>query len=68
MPLAIAMILLSGCAATSSSPSVCPKIVPYGPAFQDRLVTEIQALPVGSALEAALIDYSSLRAQLRACQ
>lgn len=65
LPLAILLASLSGCAGAVSS--VCPRPVEYSDAFQDRLAVELEALPNGSALGQAMIDYGSERAQLRAC-
>lgn len=61
---------LTSCATASSSPapSVCPRIVEYSKEFQGRLADEIQALPQGSALLDAMLDYRRLRGELRACQ
>ncbi|MDG4721576.1 hypothetical protein [Thalassospira aquimaris] len=67
-PLLIAAGLLTGCATASSDQSVCPVPVEYSAEFQNRLADELEALPAGSALEQAIIDYGRVRAELRACQ
>lgn len=68
--LGIAASLLTSCGTGNSSGdiSVCPKIVEYQAAFKNRLADEIEALPAGTATEAALIDYRRLRDELRKCQ
>lgn len=68
--LVIAMSLLTSCAGPgfSDPKTVCPRIVTYGPTFQNRLANEIESLPAGTAIEAAMLDYGRLRAELRACQ
>lgn len=63
---AIALILLAGCAAPLVS--ACPPVPVYDQAFQTRLADELDALPPGSALGAAIIDYKRLRDVLRACR
>ena len=68
LPLAIAVLSSSGCATAVSEPSVCPRVVEYPPAFQNRLADEIERLPVGSAIETALLDYQRERDVLRACR
>lgn len=47
---------------------VCPPVVAYDRAFQERLADEIQRLPPGPALERAMLDYARLRDQERACE
>jgi hypothetical protein len=61
-----AFVMLGGCQA--SIVTACPAIPAYSAAFQERLADEIQALPPGSALGEAIIDYKRLRDQLRACR
>lgn len=61
------MILCSSCATGVSSPSVCPPVPVYDRAMQTRLAAEIAALPQGAALERAMLDYASVRAQLKIC-
>jgi hypothetical protein len=46
---------------------VCPPVVSYDRTFQARLADEIQRLPLGTALERAMLDYAGLRDQTRAC-
>ena len=66
--LAIATVLLSGCAAAVSDGSVCPPVPDYTPAFQARMADELDLLPNGGAIEQALIDYAVMRDQARACE
>ncbi len=42
-------------------------LVGYPPGFAETLAREVEALPDGSAVVAALSDYVTLRAQVRAC-
>ncbi|QEX18553.1 hypothetical protein FRZ44_38600 [Hypericibacter terrae] len=65
--LALAMIfMLAACRAPVVT--ACPPVPVYSPEFQWRLADEIHALPPGSALGQAVIDYKRLRDQLRACR
>ena len=64
-PLAIALSLLTGCAAATSSPSVCPPIRAYDRDFQARAAAELELLPKDGAIETQLLDYAALRDQLR---
>ena len=58
----------TACATAPSRPSVvCPPVVAYDRAFQARLADEIQRLPLGAALERAMLDYARLRYQARTC-
>jgi hypothetical protein len=61
-----AFVMLGGC--QGPIVTACPAIPAYSAAFQERLADEIQALPPGSALGEAIIDYKRLRDQLRACR
>jgi len=67
--LAIATLLLSGCAGVGSdtSPSGCPPVVVYSQAEQSRLAGEIAALPEDALILDWLADYAVLRDQARAC-
>ena len=66
--LVIATLSLTACATAPSRPSiVCPPVAAYDRAFQARLADEIQRLPLGAALEQAMLDYARLRDQARAC-
>lgn len=61
------LLSLTGCATGSSETAVVlPVPVEYSPAFQAQLADEVEALPPGSALERAMLDYGRLRAELRA--
>lgn len=65
----IATLWLSACATAGSNPgAACPPPVDYSADFQKRLANEIEALPVGAALERAMLDYGRERAELRACR
>lgn len=68
LPLAIAALSASGCATAPSDASVCPRPVAYTPEFQARLANEIDALPAGSAIETAILDYQRERDMLRAAR
>lgn len=57
---------LAACAAPIVS--ACPPVPVYDQEFQTRLADELDALPLGSALGAAMVDYGRLRNQLRACR
>jgi hypothetical protein len=43
-------------------------VIEYSPEFQAQLADELEALPAGSSLERAMIDYGRLRSELRACR
>lgn len=67
--LVIATLSLTACATAPSRPSiVCPPVAAYDRAFRARLADEIQRLPPGAALERAMLDYTRLRDQARACR
>lgn len=68
LPLLIVPVLLTGCATANSDSAVCPPVIEYSPEFQGRLADELEALPEGSALERAMIDYGRVRSELRACR
>ena len=67
-PLAIGLILLTGCAGGTSSPSVCPPIREYSSEFQARVIVELDLLPKEGAIETQLLDYAALRDQIRPCR
>jgi hypothetical protein len=48
--------------------AVCPQIAPWSADYQKKLAAELRALPPGSAVESAIAEALSLRAQARACQ
>ena len=69
----IATISLTGCVTVRSEVSnnvtvktVCPEMVNYDRATQERLAKEIAELPKGALLPELLIDYSKLRDICRA--
>lgn len=66
----IAMTLLTGCATGGSDRvgTVCPPVVAYGQAVQERAAAEIEALPQNSAVATMMADYHVLRQQARACR
>lgn len=66
--LAIAMILLTGCAAEISDHAACPPVVPYSAKAQARAAAELEALPPGSVIAGMLVDYHVLRRQAGACR
>ena len=64
-----ALVLLTSCASPIvASPSICPPVVVYTPAEQDRLADETAQLAEGSMLLRAITDYGRERAMLRACR
>lgn len=70
-PLALAAILLTGCASAlpPAPPTVvCPALVEYDQRTRDRAADEIDRLPPGSALAGMIADYAALRAGVRACR
>lgn len=58
---------LSACAHDVALQSVCPPVKTYTPAEQKALAAELAALPPGSALGSAIVDYGRLRDASRAC-
>ncbi len=50
----------------ASQPS-CPQVRPYEQIFRDGLAAELEHLPTGSLLRAAITDYWILRADAMAC-
>jgi len=68
--LAIATLLLSGCATgvSDTPPGVCSPVVDYSRAEQTRVVEEVAALAEGTLIIELLADYAMLRDQVRACQ
>nr|WP_128513645.1 MULTISPECIES: hypothetical protein [Paracoccaceae] len=68
--LAIATILLTGCATVASEPrlaTVCPPVVEYTREVQARAAEESSQLPEGSLIAEMLSDYAAMRDQARAC-
>lgn len=65
-PLSLAASLLTGCG--TAAVYSCPPIVAYSPEFNARLADELEAMPAGTAVERAILDYAALRDQLRACR
>ena len=67
--LAVATILLTGCAGVTSDarPGACPPVVEYSQAAQARVAEEVTALPEGALIHDWLADYAVLRDQARAC-
>ena len=68
--LAIATILLSGCATIGSDGGgfgMCPPVVEYSREFQARAAEDLRALPDGSAIGEMLSDYAVMREQARSC-
>lgn len=67
----VLLLALGACALFRPTPAptdqVCPVPVRYSMEFQAKLADELEALPAGSALGQAMIDYGQERAQLRAC-
>lgn len=67
--LVIATISLTACATDRSDPggAVCPPVVAYDQALQDRAAAELEALREDAALVGMMADYAVMRAQARAC-
>lgn len=64
--LAILLLLLTGCASTSSN--ACPPVPPYTDAEQDQAANELQALPPSDVMLPRMMgDYGVMRAQARDC-
>lgn len=79
MRAAVLCLPLAGCATAappviSAAPAaqvvvraVCPPLRSYSPAQEKALGAAVAALPADSPLVAAIADYGSLRAAVRAC-
>ncbi|HEV2530969.1 hypothetical protein [Phenylobacterium sp.] len=66
--LAATCAVLSACATRAPAlKAVCPPVRPYSLAEQQALATALAALPPGSPLAQAMVDYGRERAALRAC-
>lgn len=65
--LATVTILLTGCTRVVSDHAACPPVIAYPAEFQRRAATEVQALPLGAAVEGMLADYHVMRRQAAAC-
>lgn len=64
--LAILLLLLTGCAGTTSS--ACPPVPAYTDAEQDQAASELQALPSSDVMLPRMMgDYGVMRAQARRC-
>ena len=61
---ALLALLLGGCAATTTT--VCPSLVSYTETEQNRLAGELDAAPADAVWPDMIIDYVSLRDQIRA--
>ena len=63
------MISLTACATGGSDPggAVCPPVVAYDQAVQDRAAVELETLPEDAALAGMMADYAVMRAQARVC-
>lgn len=61
------MILSSGCVRVVSDHTACPPVVEYPAEFQQRVATEVEALPPGAAVETMLADYHVMRRQAQVC-
>ncbi len=64
-------LLLTACDPGSSEvvvKIVCPTIMQYDAATQDRALKEYEALPKGSALRLFIGDYKRLRDQINVCR
>lgn len=64
----LALIVLYGCATPAPAIKVvCVPVAPYTAAEQQRLASEIGALPHDAMLVRAMVDYGRMRAAARAC-
>lgn len=59
--------LLAACGTVPAAKTICLPLKPYTPTEQAALAAQVAALPVGSDLIAAMIDYSHMRDADRAC-
>jgi len=68
--LALAAMLLTGCQAAPSNTTtvVCPSIVEYDRATQQRAAQELRRMPADAELPRMFADYGRLRDQVRACR
>lgn len=57
-------LALGACASTSTV--VCPALRDYTPEFEARLADEIEAAPADAAWPDAVLDYVSIRDQIKA--
>lgn len=61
-------LALAGCATPQTVPvTVCVPVVAYTADQQDKLADEVEALPEGSMILRAILDYSAMRDAARAC-
>ncbi|HUO22684.1 MAG TPA: hypothetical protein VMU59_09240 [Caulobacteraceae bacterium] len=67
MAAAATTALLAGCTTLPVAVAECPAIKTYTPAQDAALADALAALPDGSPLAGAMIDYGQLRAEARAC-
>ena len=63
----LAALGLAACG-TPAVKIICPPLVPYDAAFQQRAAAELDALPADAALVAMIGDYARLLAEIRACR
>ena len=61
-----------GCATVPSNPPppeiVCPSIIEYTPAFQQRMLEALDMLPSENVLREIVRDYLQLRDRVRVCR
>ncbi len=60
-----ALLFVAGCAPVVTA---CPPLVAYTPEFNRRLADELEAMPAGTAVERAILDYATLRDQVKVCR
>jgi hypothetical protein len=63
----ISLVNLTACATSAPPASVCPKIKTYSPQEQLNQAAAEDLLPKNSPLAEPLLEWSSLRNQLKAC-
>jgi hypothetical protein len=70
--LAVSAAALAGCGGITlfgadAGDAACPAVRPYEQGFRDALAAEVEALPPGGPLRAAMADYWMLRAEALTC-
>lgn len=63
----LACLLLCACKTTVDVQTTCLPVKPYTAAQQQQMAAELAALPLGSVLAQAMVDYGQMRAGARAC-
>lgn len=63
----LACLLLAACKTTTDVQASCLPLKAYTPAVETEMAKELAALPPGSALAQAIVDYGQMRTADRAC-